>query len=370
MILTVERDILASALNVAKSRANGKLIPILGHALLAGADDQLRITAHDTEASIEIDIKAEIERPGRAALPLTELAALVGNLSKGAQLHISCDGRHAEIKSGRSRYKLPILPSEDFPQAFYPENAHSVTLTGPQIQRLFGHLAPFTTESERIYLSGAFFHGDNAGIGSCVTDGRRLVKLSTPVEWPKDARAVIVPRRAMADICKVGEGGGELSWSDRLFLIQAGNTRLCCKLIDGTFPDYTRIVPEARGSFVEFERTEIIGALNCLNSLTSEVGDVTLDWGADPVEIQLSTQTQKGEGCEVIACSGEAPKDGSITVNPRDVIAILSALTSKRLRLYQQDQSSPMLFSDPDDPTMAAVNMPVRRTSVAKSEAA
>lgn len=370
MILTVERDILASALNLAKSRANGKLIPILGHTLLAAADDQIRVTAHDTEASIEIDIKAEVERPGRAALPLTELAALVGNLSKGAQLHISCDGRQAEIKSGRSRYKLPVLPPEDFPQAFYPEGGHSITLTGPQIQRLFGRLAPFTTGSERIYLSGAYFHGVGAEMVSCATDTHRLVKLAIPTIGPEDAPGIIIPKQALAEICKVGESGGELSWSDRLFSIQSGGIRLCCKLIDGTFPDYLRIVPDASGPFVEFGREDMLTALACLSSVTGDTGDVVLDWGADPIEIQLSVQTQKGEGSEIVACSGESPKGGSVTVNPVQVATILDALGSKRLRLYQRDQSSPLRFFDPEDPTMAAVNVPVRRPIAVKSEAA
>ncbi|MEE8455168.1 MAG: DNA polymerase III subunit beta, partial [Limibaculum sp.] len=263
MKVTIERAALLKAMSRAQGVVERKnTIPILANVLIEATGDkggdkaggQLSLRATDLDIEIIEEIQAVIEQPGAVTVSAHLLHEIVRKLPEGAQLAMSTDeatGR-LDVVAGRSRFSLATLPREDFPVMASSEYSCSYSTPAPVLRRLFDKSKfAVSTEETRYYLNGVYLHVANeAGrpvLRAVATDGHRLARIDADLPaGAESAPGVIVPRKTVGELRRLLENDEAeitVSVSETKIRFSVDGLVLTSKVIDGAFPDYTRVIP-------------------------------------------------------------------------------------------------------------------------------
>ena len=287
MKVTVERAALLRSLgHVHRVVERRNTIPILSNVLLRAESDGLRLKATDLDMEVTDLVPADVPQPGATTVPAHMIYDIIRKLPEGAQVSLEVSETGAmQIRSGRSRFTLQTLSENDFPDLAAGELPHRFVLPASDLKRLIDKTQfAISTEETRYYLNGIYLHAAATGSGetalrAVATDGHRLARIEMPA--PRGAEAmpgVIVPRKAVGEIQKLIEDGSEsvgieLSPTPSLRLQRAlGGVVLTTKLIDGTFPDYQRVIPTANDKRLTVERDDFAKAVDRVSTISSERG--------------------------------------------------------------------------------------------------
>ncbi|MFG1332065.1 DNA polymerase III subunit beta [Xanthobacter autotrophicus] len=373
MKLTIPRDALLSAIERAGRVVEKRnTIPILSNVLLKARDAAISITGTDLDMEVRSTAAAEVAAPGAVTVPAATLSAFVRKLPEGAQVQLEAQSDRVLIKSGRSRVTLNTMPDGDFPELAagdFPNtfDLHAVTLA-TIIERVSFAIS---SEETRYYLNGIYLHvpaesdADGPHLRAVATDGHRLA--SNQVLAPEGTAGmagIILPRKAVAEIGRLlkplGEEKVTLAVSTTKLRLTAGVTTLTTKLIDGTFPDYSRVIPAGNDRLATMETAAIAASVNRVTTVTSDRGNAVKFTFAAGQPLTLSVrETGSGDAADEVDVNFEgAPLE--IGFNGRYVLDILAAMPGKRLRLALGDPGSPALFTPEGDDTSLFVLMPMR----------
>src|SRR5947199_1722781 len=255
MKVTVERsELLKSLGHVHRVVERRNTIPILANVLLHGDRSKLSLKATDLDIEVIDAIAAEVAPGGSTTVPAHMFFDIVRKLPEGAQVILESSGDRAAlaIRAGRSRFTLQTLPESDFPDLAAGEMTHSFVLGAVDLKRLIEKTQfAISTEETRYCLNGIYLHTAGSAKASTLravaTDGHRLAQFELPL--PAGAAGmpgVIVPRKTVSEVQRLIEDSEaeiavELSQGKIRFTIR--DTDLTSKLLDGTFPDYARVIP-------------------------------------------------------------------------------------------------------------------------------
>ncbi|HVL72090.1 MAG TPA: DNA polymerase III subunit beta [Beijerinckiaceae bacterium] len=371
MKVTVERAALLRSLgHVHRVVERRNTIPILSNVLLRGEGGGLRLKATDLDMEVTETVPADAPQEGGTTVPAHVIYDIVRKLPDGAQVSLETTGDNGQmlIRSGRSRFQLQSLPESDFPDLAAGEMPHRFALAPGDLKRLIDKTQfAISTEETRYYLNGIFFHtveGDSGTMLRAVaTDGHRLARVEIPA--PKGAEGmpgVIVPRKAVAEIQKLVEEGGdevgiELS-SSKIRLTFAGVV-LTSKLIDGTFPDYQRVIPTGNDKRLTVERQDFAKAVDRVSTISSERGRAVKLAIAEGRLVLSVNNPDSGSATEELEVDYDAaPLD--IGFNARYLLDITAQLDADTALFRLADPGSPTLIQDRDGASALYVLMPMR----------
>jgi DNA polymerase-3 subunit beta len=256
MKVTVERaQLLKSLGHVHRVVERRNTIPILGNVLIRADSTQLSLKATDLDLEVTETLAAETATGGSTTVPAHMFYDIVRKLPDGSQIILESDGDRAvmAIRAGRSRFTLQTLPESDFPDLAAGDLSHSFTLPASDIKRLIDRTQfAISTEETRYYLNGIYLHSAGsakaASLRGVATDGHRLAQVDLAL--PKGATGmpgVIVPRKTVGEVQRLiedNEAEVAIELSNGKIRFTIGNVVLTSKLIDGTFPDYGRVIPQ------------------------------------------------------------------------------------------------------------------------------
>lgn len=366
MKFLVERDTLRDAFAGVIGRAKGHgvhTIPILTHVLIEAEGQRVRLTGHDLDSCSQASLAGEVSAPGSIAIPADRLTRLVSGFPDGSNVAVDADSRTANIRCGRSTYQFQLLSPDDFPSPLAPNDPVKFTLSAEVIRRLFKMPAcSILTEASRPHLSGIYIHKAGKKLSACATNGHTLVRVLTDVE-PPNFGGVIVPGAACDEIVRLtGDGEVSLEISQSLIAAQSGERRFVSKLIDGTFPDYGRVIPQAQSPLIAFDVAEFNAALARLVN----AGDpkfaraVKLSWNGDVESVTASVRSDIGSGSEQVDCDCPGRDPGEVGANVEYLRELVDALGGKRVRFFIDGPGDPIRIENPDDAGVVAVCMPMR----------
>lgn len=350
MHLVIHKEDLARAVGaVAKVVESRTTIPILSNILLDAGDGKLKVTGTDLDIEASTSVEATVNVPGR----LTVNAKLLGDLAKKATGDVTMlldDGRFI-VKYGRSRFTLQTLPAEDFPSLTAGAYTAEFDI---DLAALFAPVAfAISTEETRYYLNGVFFHNIDGKAVAVATDGHRLARQIGP-DAPMFP-AVIVPRKTVGLIPK---GNVSVSVSAAKIRIVSGDLVLTSKLIDGTFPDYERVIPRSNDKVVTVDRDTIINAADRVATVSSERGRA-VRFGIVPGAITLSVSSPDAGTAEDEIEAEYSGKPLDIGFNAQYVRDVFGTLPAGPVRLALADSGSPALVTGGLD-GWTGVLMPMR----------
>jgi DNA polymerase-3 subunit beta len=371
MKVTIERAALLRALgHVHRVVERRTTIPILANVLLSAKDGALTLKATDLDLEITEKTAAEVSQPGATTLPAHTLYDIVRKLPEGAQVSLEATGDAGQLtlRSGRSRFNLSSLPESDFPDVTSGDFSHKFALAPADLKRLIEKTQfAISSEETRYYLNGIYLHTlDVEGrpmLRAVATDGHRLARLELPApEGSAGMPGIILPRKAVTEVMRLiedaqGEVSVELSINKMRFTF--GDALLTTKLIDGTFPDYGRVIPAGNDKRLTVERDVFAKAVDRVSTISSERGRAVKLSLSDSKLVLSVTNPDQGSAVEEL----EADYDGpplDIGFNARYLLDITQQLDSDTALFKLADPGSPTLVQDRDGATALYVLMPMR----------
>jgi DNA polymerase III subunit beta len=370
MKLTIERAALLRALGHVQSVVERRnTIPILSNVLLKAEDGRLALSATDMDIEIVARAPASGVAGGATTAPAHTLYDIVRKLREGSQIELDSTGDKGQLvlRSGRSTFTLACLPPEDYPLMSTGDLAHAFTVSGAELKRLIDRTRfAISTEETRYYLNGIYLHAarnnDVPMLRAVATDGHRLARMEIPLpEGASGMPGVIVPRKTVGEVRKLldADGAGDqdvvISLSDTKIRFVLGETVLNSKLIDGTFPDYDRVIPSGNDKMLEIESKPFAEAVDRVSTISRAVklaierGSVTLS-ATSP---EAGTASEELEGRY-----NAAPLE--VGFNARYLLDIAGQIEGEGARIALADAASPAVMQDAGDPSAIYVLMPMR----------
>ena len=370
MKLTIERASFLKSLGHVQSVVERRnTIPILSNLKLDAIDGKVALNATDMDLDIVESVACNITEQGTTTAPAHTLYDIVRKLPEGAQVALEVDTEGKMIlSSGRSRFTLSCLPEEEFPVLSGGDLAHEFSITVLEAKALIDKTRfAISTEETRYYLNGIFFHiaesGDVKVLRSVATDGHRLASMEVPM--PKGAEgmpSVIIPRKAVAELRKlVDESNADITIgiSDSKIRFSFDDTILTSKLIDGTFPDYQRVIPEGNEKQLDVPTKVFSDAVDRVSAISSEKSRaVKLNLSSGSLILSASSP-EDGNATEELEVSyqGESMEIG---FNSGYLLDIVRQIESNNSRLMLADAASPTIISEENEAGALYVLMPMR----------
>ena len=371
MKVTVERAALLRSLgHVHRVVERRNTIPILANVLIKAEKSRLAFKATDLDVEITETISAEVGPGGATTVPAHMFYEIVRKLPEGTQIVIEASGDRAvlTIRAGRSRFTLQTLPESDFPDLAAGDMTHTFKVAAADLKRLIDKTQfAISTEETRYYLNGIYLHtagtAKSPTLRGVATDGHRLaqVELALP-EGASGMPGIIVPRKTVAEVQRLIEDNDaevtvELSQGKIRFRL--AETVLTSKLIDGTFPDYVRVIPVGNDKKLTVDKKAFEQAVDRVSTVSSERGRaVKLSLSNGKLMLSV-TNPDSGSATEEIEVEyGSEPLD--IGFNSRYLLDIAAQLEGEAAVLKLADPGSPTLIQDRDTKGALYVLMPMR----------
>ncbi len=347
-------------------------IPILANVLIAVRDGRLSFTATDMEIALVEDVAASTSRNGAATAPAATLYEIVRKLPEGAEVELDCPGGDAQLslRAGRFATSLVVLPVEDYPSMTAGTLAHRFHLPSLVLRGLIDRTRfAISTEETRYYLNGIYLHATEADgtrvLRAVATDGHRLARVEEPLpEGAGSMPGVIIPRKTVGELRKLLDeesGEVEIALSDTRIQFRVGPIQLTSKLIDGTFPEYERVIPRDNDKVLTVGKKDFSDAVARVAAISSERSrPVKLSLGRDLLVLTASspdqgTATEELDGDRVTYESGPL----EIGFQARYLNDITDQIAD-RVEFRFADGSAPTVVRDAADLSALYVLMPMR----------
>ncbi len=371
MKINVERGALLKALGHVQSVVERRnTIPILSNVLIQAAKGKLTLTATDLDIEIVESLPSDVLRNGAATAPAHMLYDIVRKMPDGAQVQaelLTGDSGRLAVSAGSIRFELACLPQEDFPQVSAGALPHKFRLDASDLMALVDKTRfAISTEETRFYLNGIYVHvaeDKDKTLRAVATDGHRLARYD--LELPDGAAGmpgIIVPRKTVAELRRLledSEGAIEIGLSDTKIQFTFSGVQLTSKLIDGSFPEYQRVIPTNNDKVLMLDAKEFSHAVDRVSTISADkTRAVKLNIDKDSVTLSV-VNPESGTATEDLGAnySAEAIEIG---FNARYLLDITGQVEGKEVRFLLADSGSPTLIEDTDDARTLYVLMPMR----------
>lgn len=375
--ITIDRNALVRAMaHLARVVERRNTIPILGNVRLSPGDRYLTLTATDLDIEARVDVDCEVQGSGDITVPAGTMNDIVRKIAEGAHVSLGWGGTGTtvSVRSGRARFSLQALPASDFPDLTVGDMTHRFTMPAATLLALIEATSfAVSTEETRYYLNGIYLHcptdGENGSLlRGVATDGHRLARFDAPApEGASGMPGIIVPRKTVGEIARLakdamdkhGNGDIEVALSVAKIRVSAANVTLTSKLIDGTFPDYQRVIPSGNDKRATLAREAFARAADRVATISSERGRaVKLSFDEGKLRLSVTNPDAGSAEEEIEAEYDEAAID--IGFNSRYLADILAALEGDTVLVKLGDPGSPTLFQKSEADNLLIVLMPMR----------
>lgn len=353
----IERRALLPALAVANRAVEKKpTVPILGNVLIQCENGHLTVSG----TNLDVEVKARAVQGGISDFPAFTVSSgllhsAVSKLPDGCEIEFEGDDAVINIRAGRSKLQVPVLPASDFPEIPGNNFPHSFNLPANDLSRALSNVGfAVSTEESRYYLNGIFMHGNEGKLNFVATDGHQFAYLKIQAPDGCDGMpGVIIPRGILNLLSHCTKAGGDtvISLSDRKirFAFQDGVT-VTSKLVDGTYPDYQRIIPTRNDRHYHVDREALLEAVGRVSLVVGEKSDaIKFAFGADDVRLEIENPLA-GNMEDAVSLSESHPEDISIGLSYKYCTNVLSAIGSEEVRFALEASNSPCLISPVQDP--------------------
>ena len=371
MKATIERATLLKGLSHVQSVVERRnTIPILSNVLLeATADGALRMMATDLDLQINESVAAAVDQPGATTVSAHTLFDIARKLPEGSQVQFHAAEGRMTIVAGRARFSLGTLPRDDFPVIAEGELPTTFEMPAETLKQIIDKTRfAISTEETRYYLNGIYLHvsdveGSTPVLKAAATDGHRLARVTMP--RPDGAEAmpgVIVPRKCIGELRKLldeVDGSVGVSLSATKIRFDLGQAILTSKLIDGTFPDYSRVIPTGNDKILKLDPASFMEGVDRVSTIATEkTRAVKMALDRDKITLSVTSPENGTAAEEVPGDYAAAPFE--IGFNSRYLMDILGQIDGDVVEVHLADAAAPTLIRENDKAAALYVLMPMR----------
>lgn len=371
MKISIERSVLLKAVSQAQSVVERRnTIPILANVLIEAEGDTAQFRATDLDIEVVDKAAAMVERAGATTVAATTLHEIVRKLPDGALVTLTDDGAAGRltVEAGRSNFSLATLPREDFPVMATSEYSSNFSAPAPVLRRLFDKSKfAISTEETRYYLNGVYMHiADSEGgkaLRAVATDGHRLARIDADLPaGAAEMPGVIVPRKTVGELRKLLDDDDmeiAVSVSETKVRFATPNITLTSKVIDGTFPDYTRVIPQGNTRKLEVDAAEFAKAVDRVATVSSERSRaVKLQLDEDRLVLSVNSPDSGAAEEELAVAYNDERLE--IGFNAKYLLEIASQVDRENAVFMFNSAGDPTLMREGNDTSAVYVVMPMR----------
>ncbi|MEZ5321390.1 MAG: DNA polymerase III subunit beta [Microthrixaceae bacterium] len=357
-----ERDVLVEGLTTAGRAASsrGGVSQVLAGVHLSLHGDQLTITGTDMELTIGVEITVSGKADGAIVVPAKLAADIVKSLEPGA-VTVDGDRIQARIISGRSEFAVQLIPAEEFPQITAPEG-EAVVISGSDLSDGLRQVVPSaSTDDSRVVLTGVLITAEGSGVRLVATDSYRLAVRDLPgTTLLEQGRHVLVPARALQEIGRLLSPEDELTmvFGERDASFVTHGVRLLTRLIDGTYPEAVRLIPDEQPNRMLVGRSTLIDAVRRVRLMARESTPIRLKMSSEGLELAAVTQ-DVGQAHESLDCDYRGDEI-MVAFNPEFLLTGLEVTTGDEVTIESTNSLKPVLLRSGEDPDFLYLLMPVR----------
>ena len=366
MKATIERATLLKSLGHVQSVVERRnTIPILSNVLIEAREDgSIRLMATDLDLQVDESVPAQVTQAGATTVSAHTFFDIVRKLPEGSQVELSASEGKMQVVAGRARFNLSTLPRDDFPVIAEGELPTRFELPAATLRQIIDKTRfAISSEETRYYLMGIFLHVVDDKLKAAATDGHRLARVT--VDKPEGADGmpdVIIPKKCVVELRKLldeVDGTAEVSLSPTKVRFGLGSAVLTSKLIDGTFPDYNRVIPTANDKLLKLDPKSFMAGVDRVATIASEKTRA-VKMAVDRDKITLSvTSPENGLAVEEIAAD-YGSDNIEIGFNARYLMDILAQIEGDTVEVHLADASAPTLLRENDKSNALYVLMPMR----------
>ena len=341
-------------------------MPILANVLIECQKANIRVTATDLEVGVRAELEGDVVKDGTVTVNAKKLYEIIRELPT-EQVHLKrLENEWVEIKSGKSVFKTVGMEAREFPQ--FPEFPAEQLLTVPagvfreMIERT---LFAVSMDETRYSLNGVYMaEGGSGQVRMVATDGHRLAFEERALGVLGLSKGVILPRKGLGELKKLMESGDDevvaIGFRENMGLVTKGKIELFMRLVDGDFPDYTKVIPTGNPSTARVDHDQLLQALRRVSILSNErYKGVKMEFSKEKVAISTSNP-DLGEAVEEIEADYNG-KSISIGFNARYLIDVLAVLVGEgEITIELKDELSPSVIRKTGNDSYLYVLMPMR----------
>ena len=371
MKFSIERATLLKAVAQAQSVVERRnTIPILANVLIEAEGAAVSFRATDLDIEVVDKAVAQVDRAGATTVSAVMLHEIVRKLPDGSLVTLTDEAASGRlvINAGRSTFNLATLPREDFPVMASSEYASNFTAPAPVLRRLFDKAKfAISTEETRYYLNGVYMHtatGEDGPVLRCVaTDGHRLARIDAPLpDGAGGMPGVIVPRKTVGELRKLlddDEAQIAVSVSETKVRFATPTITLTSKVIDGTFPDYSRVIPTQNTRRLEVDASDFAKAVDRVATVSSERSRaVKLSLDEDRLVLSVNAPDSGAAEEELVVAYGDERLE--IGFNAKYLLEIASQVDRENAVFLFNSSGDPTLMREGNDMSAVYVVMPMR----------
>ena len=366
MKATIERATLLKALGHVQSVVERRnTIPILSNVLIEAKDDgSIRLMATDLDLQVDESVAAQVEQAGATTVPAHTFFDIVRKLPEGSQVELAASDGKMQVVAGRSRFNLSTLPRDDFPVIAEGELPTRFELPAATLRQIIDKTRfAISSEETRYYLMGIFLHVADDKLKAAATDGHRLARITLPrPDGAEGMPDIIIPKKCVGELRKLldeVEGTAEVSLSPTKVRFGLGSAVLTSKLIDGTFPDYNRVIPTGNDKLLKLDPKSFAAGVDRVATIASEkTRAVKMSVDRDKVTLSV-TSPESGTATEEIAAD-YGSDNIEIGFNARYLMDILAQIEGDSVEVHLADAAAPTLLRENDASPALYVLMPMR----------
>lgn len=363
-----KKDLLPAVVRTVGIADRKSVVPILSHVLLDFKEGYLHLKATDLDHAVMEKVPAQVDTFGVAAVPALTLSEIVRKSSAESPIEFSLvdKGSKLQIVSGRSRFELSTLDPKDFPEISKINSTFSISLDPLALNKLISRTKfSMSPEESRHNLNGIFLHKEDERLVAVSTDGHRLSTTSVPIDIKESIQGLIISRKTVFEVKKLLDASIEntsvaVSFSANQVQFIFGDVTFISKLVDGTFPEYKRVIPEETSNFFVVDRLSFCESLARIAVISEEkVRSVRLELSKEGVLTCYAVNSQIGSGKDEIDVTyeGEGWTSG---FNATYLMDAATAVRGDNLKIFIKEALSPILMIDESEPESKFVVMPMR----------
>ncbi|WP_372835655.1 DNA polymerase III subunit beta [Puniceibacterium confluentis] len=371
MKFSMERGTLLKAVSQAQSVVERRnTIPILANVLIEAEGASVQFRATDLDIEVLDKASATVERAGATTVSAVTLHEIVRKLPDGALVTLTEEAATGRltVEAGRSNFSLATLPREDFPVMATSEYSANFSAPAKVLRRLFDKSKfAISTEETRYYLNGVYMHtaeGDGGPKLRCVaTDGHRLARIDADLPaGAEEMPGVIVPRKTVGELRKLLDDDDmtiAVSVSETKVRFATPDITLTSKVIDGTFPDYTRVIPQGNTRRLEVDAAEFARAVDRVATVSSERSRA-VKLSLDEDRLILSVNAPDSGAAEEELAVAYSDEKLDIGFNAKYLLEIASQVDRENAVFMFNSSGDPTLMREGNDLSAVYVVMPMR----------
>ena len=371
MKFSIERGALLKAVGQAQSVVERRnTIPILANVLIEADANSVSFRATDLDIEVVDKTVAQVERPGATTVSAVTLHEIVRKLPDGALVDLTDDGASGRlaVEAGRSNFSLATLPKEDFPVMASSEYSANFSADAPVLRRLFDKSKfAISNEETRYYLNGVYMHvatSEDGPVLRCVaTDGHRLARIDAGLPEGADTMpGVIVPKKTVGELRKLLDDDDAkiaVSVSETKVRFATPEITLTSKVIDGTFPDYSRVIPQGNTRKLEVDAADFAKAVDRVATVSSERSRA-VKMQLDEDRLVLSVNAPDAGAAEEELAVAYADDRLEIGFNAKYLLEIAGQVDRENAVFLFNSSGDPTLMREGTDTSAVYVVMPMR----------